>query len=473
MGFRDAIARIPAPLRAAGLYAGGIAVAKAVSFMLIPVMTHALSPESFGRLELLSSVGEVAGMFAGAGLLEVLFRFAIGERRERMAADVTGLAISVSALFALLAMALCGPISRAMPLPTRPYEVLMIGLAVAVEAAISVPLGWLRVNDRAVAYTAVTLARALVQAALVAFLVIHGQGVAGVLCGGAAVAAASALGLIYLQSRSTGIGMHPARWGGLLAFGLPMIGSGLAAFALGSADRWVLAPNVGASMLGLYGLACKFGMVAAICTQPFELWWYPRRIALAKDPGGAAAVARTVDRLATYYMLSAAACAVAGPPLLIALTPVAYHQAATFVPWLCLAFCIQQMCGLFNIGCYMGLTGTKPLAVSTVAAVVALGGYFAIVPPLGVDGAIVATVLGQTVRLGLFHHISNRTFPVPHRYWTLAGLAVACAAGGGVPALAGYSWVGAGAAAAWLSIVAAVAAYAFLSDKGKPEPCPA
>jgi O-antigen/teichoic acid export membrane protein len=417
------LAQLPAPLRAAALYALALAWTKGLSLLLLPVVTAHLEPADFARLELLSSAAEIAALLAGAGLVDTLYRFGAAPGREGagMAARILGLAVLLAALGVILAV-LFAPVGALLPLPAPPIEVTLLGAAVAMEAAIGVPLAWLRMQGRALAWSIVMVVRGTAQAGLAAALLWSGYGVAGVLAAGAVAAGFTAGLLILRQTRETGISFAPAVWPRLLAYGLPLTGGGLASFALGTADRWFLAGAVTPEALAHYALAAKIALVSALLTQPFELWWYPRRIALLEAENGHRQTARVVGMGGALVVLAAAATALGGPVLIHLATPPAYHAAAGYLPWLCAALALQSLGSLVNVGCYMGRTGTVPMLVNGVAAVVAVLGYLVLIPDQGVMGAIFATLLAQGVRLGLFLWFSQRRVRLDYRLWRIAAL---------------------------------------------------
>ena len=59
------LTQLPAPLRAAALYALALAWTKGLSLLLLPLVTAHLEPADFARLELLSSAAEIAALLAG------------------------------------------------------------------------------------------------------------------------------------------------------------------------------------------------------------------------------------------------------------------------------------------------------------------------------------------------------------------------------------------------------------------------
>jgi O-antigen/teichoic acid export membrane protein len=75
-----------------------------------------------------------------------------------------------------------------------------------------------------------------------------------------------------------------------------------------------------------------------------------------------------------------------------------------------------------NVGCYARNTGSQALAVNLAAAGVALAGYAVLIPRMGVEGAIVATVMSQGVRFVIFAMLSQRSAPLDWRVAPLGAL---------------------------------------------------
>lgn len=422
---------LPDGLRATLLYAGATGWTKGIGLLLLPLITGLLPAAEFGRLELLSSAAEIAAVLAGAGLVDTLYRFgsAPGAAGRLGAARVTGLAIIVT-LIGLVGAVAAAPLGARLPLPALPIEVILLGISVAMEAAIGVPLAWLRMQNRAAGYAFVVILRGTVHTALLGLLLWQGFGIAGMLGAGAAASLLAAVVLLANQARDTGIRLQPAAWRPLLAYGVPLIGSGLASFALGTADRWFLASNVPAASLGHYALASKLALAMAFLMQPFELWWYPRRLGLWTAEDGPARSARMAGTGAAVTLLAAAVAGLAGPVLILLATPAAYHPAAVLVPFVVASLVLQSFGSLFNVGCYLGRTGRIPFLVNSLAGVVAIILYAVLIPRFGVAGAIGATVLAQGVRLVVFAILSQRRARAayPHSRVALLALGTALAA---------------------------------------------
>jgi O-antigen/teichoic acid export membrane protein len=459
---------IPSGLRATFFYAAAMAWTKGLSMVTIPVLTSMLTPAQFGRLELLSSAAEIGGLIAGAGLVDTLFRFASvpGAAGRRAGAEVAGLSLCI-AILGIAAVAFLSPmIAAAMPLATPGSDIVLLGIAVAMESAIGVPLGWLRMHQRAGAFAALSMARAALQAALVVALVVSGHGVAGVLWAGCVTTLIIASVLTVRQKRETGIVFAPRASLRLLAYGLPLIGSGLAAFVLGTADRWLLAGTVSAASLGQYGLAAKIAMITALLAQPFEMWWYPQRLGLVSTPEGLARSSRVVSAGAAGLLCAGAATALASPWLITLLAPPSYSPAQMMVPFLVLALMLQLLSSMANAGCYARKTSNLTMGITAVAAAITLALYLLLIPRMGVYGAIAATVAGQAVRLAMFAVISQRTVPLQWPLIRLSAVAVAGVAAGAAPLVLGIDATGAGVGAGALLVTIVLALPVILGRGG-------
>ncbi len=435
-------ASIPAGLRATLCYAFAMAWTKGLAMLTVPLLTRMLSPAEFGRLELLSSAAEIGGLIAGAGLIDTLFRFASvpGKDGRQAAARIVGLSLLIAAI-GIIAITLFAPaIARAMPLPTPGRDIVLLGVAVSLEAAIGVPLGWLRMHQRAGAFAGLSVLRATLQAGLVVALVTSGFGIEGVLWAGCATCLIIASLLTARQIKETGIAVAPAASLRMLAYGLPLIGSGFASFVLGTADRWLLAGSVSAEALGHYALAAKIAMVVALLAQPFELWWYPQRLGLIHTREGLARSSRVVSAGAAGLLCAGAATALIGPWLISIMAPASYAPARTMVPFLVVALVLQLLSSMANAGCYARNTSNVTMAVTGVAAAITLGLYLLLIPAYGVNGAITATVAGQAIRLVIFAVISQRTVPLAWPLRHLAVVAMAACATGAAPLLGSTGW---------------------------------
>jgi O-antigen/teichoic acid export membrane protein len=405
-------------------YVLALILSKAAGFVMLPLVTSSLSVADYARLEVLSSVADIAGVICGLGLADAFFRYGGGGDgdRDRRRAALLGCAVLAAALLLIIGQAGLS-LASAVGFEATP-AMRFLAISVALTAAIETPLGWLRSEGRAWRYATIFILRTLLQCGLGAVLLMQGYGVDGLLAGAAAADLAASALLVALKGREVGLRWPGAMLAPALRYGGPLALGGIAGFALGSLDRWFLAASVPAIELAHYGLAVKFGALVVVAMQPFGLWWYPRRLAVLNEADGAQRSARAVGAGLIVLWCGAACVAATAPLAMRALLPVDYLGAREWVPYLAICFALHETASLVNVGSYRGATGLKPMMVNWAGAIVALIGYAVTIPLMGAAGAILATAVAHGLRVALFLAIGRKTAPLDYP-WRGPAFAVA------------------------------------------------
>ncbi len=426
------LSRIPPGVRKTGIYASALVLTKLTALAMLPVFTHFLTPADYGRLDILQTLANLLSIVIGFGLADTLFRFvgaAEDEAGEReTAATVFGLAIAVSTV-SLFATQLAAPmIAEVLPGSVSELQTRLILASLSLTGIILVPLSWFRLRDRAFRYFNGSAGRAVGQAVLVSLFLGLGFGIDGVLFAGFLCAATLALIVGFIQFRDTGVSFN---WGRMLAqgrFGGVLVIAGIASFVLDSCDRWFLAGTIGVEALAEYALAAKIGIMAAFLTQPFEMWWLPKRFTTLRVDGPVAC-ARATEIGLVVAMVSAIGISGGGALAVTLLTPNAYHGAVVYVPVLGGLAALNAATLLINTGVLSEQKTTKPIWIDGTAAGVAVLGYITLIPAMGVWGAIWATVAALVLRFCLYLVVGQRRQEIPYRWARLAGplsITIAC-----------------------------------------------
>jgi O-antigen/teichoic acid export membrane protein len=391
----------------AGFYALSIVAMRAVGLFMVPYVTRHLSTAEYGSIELMATIADVATTILSFGQVEALYRF-VGAApddaaRRHVSAEAFGLILALAAIAAVAMQFLVGPAAALLNEAAPPLALHFLFGTVALEGAIEVPLAWLRFRERSRFYLVIVLGRALFQAGMVFILLDRGFGVPGVMAASLVAAGLTALILAIGQWRDTGIRFSRASTGALLRYGTPLVLGGLGNFVLGTFDRLLLARNLPVSALAIYAIAYKVAILTPQLFQPFTMWWWPRRIQTLLEPDGIMRSTRTVTFGLAFLFWLGFSVACEGGPLIRLMTPPAYHGAIAYLPWLVVATVVQHIADLVNVGSYVGQSTRNPMWINLGAAGVALLGYFLLIPPYGVGGAIAATILGWSARLvGIF-----------------------------------------------------------------------
>ena len=401
-----------------GYYGVGLLLMRGVSLLLLPLLTHALTPDEYGELELLLSVINLGSLLLGFGLVEALYRFAgVVAQSERRA--VVARAMGLAWLIALAALPLCwlaAPLVQGwLPLATPLSHLRWVLVALPFEAVIAIPLAWLRMRDQARLFFLATVGKTLLQTAMTLGGLALGWGVGGVLASGTLSCLLLALWLTRWQWRDSGIAWPGAMCWRLLGYGGPVLVSGLAGFALSGVDRFWLADVAGSSELAQYAVASKLALAVGILLQPFGLWWYPRRFQLLGEANGREDNARISVLGATMGFLIAGLVGVSAPWLITWLTPPSYHGASQWIPPLVLAMAVRNVSDLLNLGCFFGERSHSQMAINLGTSLAGLLLFTLLIPAYGVAGVVWSLLLVYGGRAVAFYLVSQRLLWLPYR----------------------------------------------------------
>ncbi|MGU3496455.1 oligosaccharide flippase family protein [Xanthobacteraceae bacterium A53D] len=404
-------------------YTIGLVVLRAIGLVMLPVNTYFLSSAEYGRLEVLLSFIDVGALLFGLALPAALSRF-VGEvetweARKAVCAEYAGLALLVCGVLVALGAIFSAPVMGLLPEPVTRTEFLLLLAAICLEGVLGVGLTWMRIRGAAKTFLVMSLSRALFQAALSATLLALGFGVEGVLIASATAALLQGGAMVIYLIRDCGISLRFARWQEMIIYCGPLLLSALAAFVLGSYDRWVLAANVTSEDIALYGVAGRLGALTAVLLQPFHMWWFPKRFMVLKEENGAE---RSADIVSLGYLIVLAAMitvALGGPFAVHILTREAYWGATVFIAFIALNYAIQETGSLLEIGLYLRRDGFAPLIINLIGAGIAIALYYTLIPTHGVAGAIAATLIAQTVRVLITYAVSIHYAPIPYRFGRL------------------------------------------------------
>jgi len=163
------------------LYGASIALMKGVSLLMLPFIANHIAAEEFGRLEVITTLAIIGSILVGMGLEDTLFRFAGPEKninkRRHISAEIFTLTILIGTLTLIGGWFLAPIITPSFPGNPSVYEIRLVLSLLALEGCIAIPLGWLRMNNKAVSFFFVSTGRALLQALLVVIFLYLNRGV--------------------------------------------------------------------------------------------------------------------------------------------------------------------------------------------------------------------------------------------------------------------------------------------------------
>jgi O-antigen/teichoic acid export membrane protein len=419
----------------AGLYAVSILVTRAGWLVLLPIYWTRLTPADFGIIGIAQLVQSVLTPVLGLGLVDAAQRLYLEwPERERgrhlftllLAAALAGaiicfaLEIAGAALFGLLFEQVA----------YEPYIRLAVWTAFCANIAL-IPLALLRLQERILAFSVITLGAFAIQAAVGIYLVVvRDAGPFGYLLAALAAAAASGVGALLVLAPQMKPGWSFRELRASLRYGLPTALVFVIESLSTGVDRFFLDKHVALGQIGLYNLANQFGAGFNVFNQALKTSWVPFLYRAAAERSDTPQV---LGRLAVLYLavlaIPALAVALLAEDFIHFFGGERYRGVYPYVPFFVLYYYIWSMAAALGRGMDLAKrTEWWPL-VPSVGLIVGASAAALLVPPMGVWGAVVSILLAVTARAVIQVVLSVRFYPRPLHLGRLAGIAAIALAG--------------------------------------------
>jgi O-antigen/teichoic acid export membrane protein len=425
------LGRLRGLARNLAIYGIGDVAASIVSFLLLPLYVHYLTPTDYGAIGLLLS-GEVIAkivfrMGVDGAFMRLFYDCRTDADRQRLASTLFWFLAATNGVIAAVLIAAAQAITAALfkaPGYELPFQMVVINTFVI--GFYFIPFHVMRMNEQSTEFAVLTGVRTA--ATLVARLVLivgFGQGVFGFVVADLIV---TAIFTLILAPRFAPFIRLMFSWDLLreaLRFGLPRLPHGLAQQAMAVLDRYLLGLFAGLREVGLYSIGASFGLAIKLFLSAFEYAWAPFYYATMKERD-----AKDTFRLVTTYgvgvlvLLEAGLAATAHDVVRLMTTP-EFVDAANVIPWIGLGVAFQGFYLLTSIG--LNITkATRYYPVATgIAAVASLVGNLLLIPRYGAMGAAWINACSYAVLAGTAYVLSQRVYPVRHEYGRLARLIAA------------------------------------------------
>jgi len=412
-------------------YTAASILSKLIAVALLPLYTRYLTPADYGAAEVLFAAVVAASIVIRFGVIEAVLRFYYkgGEDPARVVASSFAALFWLASAGALIALPFAGPLSEALldrPAPDL-ARIAIGGLWVLTLHEYLLTL--FRLEERARAFFAVTIANVLVAIGLTVVLVVgEGEGARGLLLGSYVSGAAFVIGLIAVHRRRLSLRLDRPLLRRMLRFGLPTMPAELSLYLLNFIDRIIIVRTIGLAEAGLYSLAVKFAQAVNVLVRGFQLAWPPLAYSIRDDDEARRAYAAVV----TWFVAACAFVVVAmwlfARWLARALAAPEFFESYEAVGLISTAVTLYALYMVQLV--ILGRTGRTefnfPATIAALIANVALN--LILVPPLGIVGAGLALVASYLVVVLLMYRFTQRLFAVPYEWSRLARVVLVSAA---------------------------------------------
>jgi O-antigen/teichoic acid export membrane protein len=412
-------------------YTAASILSKLIAVALLPLYTRYLTPADYGAAEVLFAAVVAASIVIRFGVIEAVLRFYYksDEDPDRVVATSFAVLFWLATAGALVALPFAEPLSEALldrPAPDL-VRIAIGGLWVLTLHEYLLTL--FRLEERARAFFAVTIANVVVAIGLTVVLVVgEDEGARGLLLGSYVSGAAFVLGLIVVHRRRLTLRLDRPLLRRMLRFGLPTMPAELSLYLLNFVDRIIIVRTVGLAEAGLYSLAVKFAQGVNVLVRGFQLAWPPLAYSIRDDDEARRAYAAVVTWFAAACAFVVVAMWLFARWLARGLAAPKFFESYEAVGLISVAVTLYALYMVQLV--ILGRTGRTefnfPATVAALVANVALN--LILVPPLGIVGAGLALVASYLVVVVLMYGFTQRLFPVPYEWLRLTRVVLVSAA---------------------------------------------
>jgi O-antigen/teichoic acid export membrane protein len=403
-------------------YSAGSALGKALGFFMIPFYTRFLSPADYGTLELLDLslmlFGLVVTMWMNASVIRCYHAYGDQKEKNEVISTVLLTASLLGVIAATGGIVFGKQLSQLILKSPSFYKYFWLLSATFFFSSINnVSFSYLRARERSkwvasIEFLAVTLTLGL----NVLFIAYLKMGVIGILSSSLISIGLSATTLAIVTFREVNLNFSAVKLRALAAFGVPLVLTGMSAFAVNFSDRFFLQHFTTVSTVGIYALGYKLAfMLSFMIVQPFDNIWSSRMYQIAKRENAGLVFSRVFRYYCLFLIAVALSVSLVIKEIVSVISAPAFHEAYRVVPVVLLAYIFQGTYRYVVSGMYIGQKTIYVGVISTVTLLANLLLNYILIPPYKAMGAASATALSFFLMAALAYAAAQKVLPIPYR----------------------------------------------------------
>jgi O-antigen/teichoic acid export membrane protein len=411
---------------------GGI-VSRILAVLLLPLYTSYLGPKGFGKIETVVALTTVLVIVLRLGISSAFFRFYFDspdpERRTLVVRTSFWFTMTMATAGLIAGFALATPIAHGLRLGDDPWLVRAAFVGLWAQMNYEQLTSLFRVEERSLQFVYASVANVLLTVGATVLLVIglH-KGPTGAVVGNFIGTLAVYIVLLAYRRYQLGLQFDRQLFRQMNHFGMPLVPSALALWAINFIDRIFIAQFKGQAEVGVYSVAVRISSAIVFLMMAFRLAWPAFAYSIEDDREAK----RTYSFVLTYLLFVCSwvslTLSLLSPWLVHVLAPKhSFHRASEAVALLAFGSAAYAGYTVLAIGIGRARQTQFNWIVSGLAAIVNVVLNVILIPPYGMMGAAVATAAAYAALfLGMWLN-SQRVYPVPYqwrRVLTLVGVAV-------------------------------------------------
>jgi O-antigen/teichoic acid export membrane protein len=414
------------------IFTGSNLVNRLGSLALLPLYWTRLTPADYGVLAVIAIIGAYQTLLGSLSLDLAVTRFYYEwppeQRRENLGAVWLWSTLATlvgGSLLLVIGPAVVPPVFGAFT--DRSWLILgIVGNALA--GLFVVPASTVRIVRMPWLFAAYNLASFAISSALGLWLVlVQDLGLTGYLCSVIAGNAVLALVGAAVMLREAKIGLSAPGLAEATRFSLRALPANLINTSASVVDRTLLGALTDLQTLGIYSVAARFAEVIGVLHNSIKMAFGPflmKNITTGGREGRDLVRAVTPYYLVPYFTLALALSLFVGP-LVRWIDQPSYLPVEPLVPWLCAVSILASLYFYYCNGLFFAKRTDLLSVPALVNLVVVVLANVALIPAFQTGGLITSRFLAAAVLLGVTFFLSQRAFPLAHRWSPVARLAIA------------------------------------------------
>ena len=421
-------------VRHSAIYGLGGIVSRLLAVILLPLYTNYLPPNAYGQVEIVTAATAVLVIVLQLGISSAFFRFYFDTKdaAQRLVVVRTSFwfTMTTATVGLVIGLVFADPIGHALQLGHAPTLVRAGAVGLWAQTNYQQLTALFRVEERSVAYAIASIANVLITVvAMVLSVAVFTWGATGLVVGNFIGTLAVYLVLVAYRREQLGLQFDRTLFRRMQNFGMPLVPSALALWAISFIDREFVAYYNGRGEVGIYSAAIKVASVITFVMLAFRTAWPAFAYSIEDDREAK----RTYAFVLTYLLAAASWAALAlgalAPWLVSLLTSNhAYQRAENGVALLAFGFAIYAGYTVLAIGSGRARRTQLNWVVTGVGAAANVGLNFWLIPRYGMVGASISTAAAYVVLFIGMTVYGQSVYPVPYQ-WRRLVTAVAAAVG--------------------------------------------
>jgi len=415
------------------IYGISTVVGRFLNFLLVPFYTNVIRPGEYGVVANVYSILAFLNVVWVYGMESAYFKYAstgeIGTPRQNFSTPFLSLCATSVVLSG--AMALLSPVvARWMAIPSGggPIVEMAAGILMLDTMAV-VPFAALRMERRAILFGSLKVLNIVVNVSCnLVFLLHFHAGVEGIFLSGLIASGVTLAALAPTIVRNFTWEFPRRLYRALLAFGLPYVPAGLAAIVVQVIDRPIMLSLTNLGVVGVYQANYRLGIIMMLIVSMYDYAWRPFFLSHASAPGARELFARAltysvtfmtvVFMVVSFFIGDIVRLRIFGRHIIHP----DYWGGLPIVPVVLAAYMFLGVYNNLVAGVYIEKKTQRLPAITLAGAAVNIIANYLLIPPLGMMGGAVATLLAYLVMAGVLYVDVRKYYPVPYEWGRIVRL---------------------------------------------------